>query len=157
LDRVRALLDRLLEAGYLRTTGLDYPVLQLTPQGLLVMKGENPVLLAAGAGTDEAAARDTGSRSLKRTKRARGAPAAASATASAAAGDPRLLESLRDFRKDEAKRRGVPAYVVFHDATLVELSSLRPRSMNELGGISGLGPKKIELYGEKLLSLLKTP
>ncbi|HMC93651.1 MAG TPA: HRDC domain-containing protein, partial [Polyangia bacterium] len=65
-----------------------------------------------------------------------------------------LLARLKALRKTLAAARGVPAYVVFSDATLMRLAEERPRSSQALLGISGIGPKKLELYGDVLLELL---
>src|SRR5450432_2226967 len=62
---------------------------------------------------------------------------------------------LKALRKTLAAVRGVPAYVVFSDATLLRIAEERPRSGQALLGISGIGPKKLELYGDALLDLLR--
>ncbi|MGH9748351.1 MAG: HRDC domain-containing protein, partial [Candidatus Polarisedimenticolia bacterium] len=54
----------------------------------------------------------------------------------------------------EAKRRRVPAYVIFHDTTLAALAAARPRDREGLGAVKGMGPAKIDAYGETLLSIL---
>jgi len=69
--------------------------------------------------------------------------------------DPEVLERLKQWRRREADRRGVPAYVIFHDRTLEALSSLRPRDREALRDIKGIGPQKLEDFGEKLLSILR--
>ena len=51
----------------------------------------------------------------------------------------------------------MPAYVVFHDSTLVEIATRRPRTLADLRGISGIGPAKLERYGEDLLEVLGVP
>jgi ATP-dependent DNA helicase RecQ len=66
-----------------------------------------------------------------------------------------LLDRLKALRKTLAAARGVPAYVVFNDATLTRIAEERPRSGEALLGISGIGPKKLELYGELLLDLVR--
>ena len=60
---------------------------------------------------------------------------------------------LKEWRAAEAKRLGVPAYVVLHDRTLTELSSVRPGSAIELLGIDGIGPAKVERVGAEILGL----
>jgi ATP-dependent DNA helicase RecQ len=69
--------------------------------------------------------------------------------------DPEVLERLKQWRRREATRRGVPAYIIFHDRTLEVLSSMRPRDRETLGGIKGIGPRKLEDFGEDLLSILR--
>jgi ATP-dependent DNA helicase RecQ len=65
-----------------------------------------------------------------------------------------LFESLRAWRAAEAKEQGVPAYVIFHDATLREIATGRPGSLAELGTVSGVGEAKLERYGQRLLDAL---
>ncbi|MCY7380203.1 MAG: ATP-dependent DNA helicase [Gemmatimonadaceae bacterium] len=72
----------------------------------------------------------------------------------ASAGDARLLERLRALRTGIAREEKVPAYVVFADRTLLEMAMRRPRSPYALGEIRGVGPMKIEKYGERFLALL---
>jgi ATP-dependent DNA helicase RecQ len=66
----------------------------------------------------------------------------------------RLFEALRVVRLALAKERGIPSYVVAHDRTLVELASARPTTREGLQGIHGLGPQRIETYGDALLAAL---
>ena len=65
-----------------------------------------------------------------------------------------LFDKLRVLRKEIAKERGVPPYVVFSDATLLEMASTKPRSLDEMLTISGIGPTKLEHYGERFLKLV---
>jgi ATP-dependent DNA helicase RecQ len=66
-----------------------------------------------------------------------------------------LFERLRAWRSEAAKRHGVPAYVIFHDATLKEIADVRPGSLDELSGISGVGVRKLEAYGGEILELVE--
>jgi ATP-dependent DNA helicase RecQ len=66
-----------------------------------------------------------------------------------------LFERLRTLRKSLADERRVPAYVIFNDATLIRIAEERPSSAQALLGISGIGPKKLELYGDALLALVR--
>lgn len=65
-----------------------------------------------------------------------------------------MFEALRAWRGEQAREQGVPAYVIFHDATLREIVSVWPESVAELGGISGVGEKKLVTYGEGVLKTL---
>ena len=69
--------------------------------------------------------------------------------------DSEVLERLKQWRRGEATRRGVPAFVIFHDRTLEALSSRKPRDREALRGIKGIGPQKLEDFGEALLSILR--
>ena len=68
--------------------------------------------------------------------------------------DDSLLERLRSWRRDRSREDGVPAYVVLHDTTLRDLASARPTTLHELGAVKGLGPAKLERYGDDLIGLL---
>jgi ATP-dependent DNA helicase RecQ len=70
--------------------------------------------------------------------------------------DASLAAELRAWRTRRAREDAVPAYVVLHDATLDELAVRRPRSQGELAAVKGLGPTKLERYGDELLALLAT-
>ncbi|MET8785696.1 DNA helicase RecQ [Streptomyces sp. NPDC004096] len=65
-----------------------------------------------------------------------------------------VFEALRSWRAAQAREQGVPAYVIFHDATLREIAAVRPKSVAELGTISGVGEKKLVTYGEGVLAVL---
>ncbi|GAA0280339.1 DNA helicase RecQ [Actinomadura nitritigenes] len=65
-----------------------------------------------------------------------------------------LFERLRAWRAATAKEQGVPAYVIFHDATLREIATARPSSLAELGKVSGVGENKLAKYGEQVLETL---
>jgi ATP-dependent DNA helicase RecQ len=65
-----------------------------------------------------------------------------------------VFERLRTWRGATAKEQGVPAYVIFHDATLREIASRRPASLAELGTVSGVGETKLARYGEQVLQAL---
>jgi ATP-dependent DNA helicase RecQ len=68
--------------------------------------------------------------------------------------DTTLAADLRAWRGRRARADAVPAYVVLHDATIDELATRRPRSQGELASVKGLGPTKLERYGDELLLLL---
>jgi ATP-dependent DNA helicase RecQ len=66
-----------------------------------------------------------------------------------------VFQALREWRKGVAKEHGVPAYTVFHDATLLDVARLLPGSLDGLRGISGIGATKLEKYGEPLLKVVR--
>ncbi len=68
--------------------------------------------------------------------------------------DPEVLALLTDWRTEEARRQGMPPYVIFPDRTLVALAAAQPRSQEALLQVRGVGPAKLEAYGERLLHLL---
>ncbi len=70
------------------------------------------------------------------------------------AGPPEGFEALKAWRLERARRDEVPAYLVFHNATLEEIAGRRPRSLAELAAVPGVGPAKLERYGEDVLAAL---
>jgi len=72
------------------------------------------------------------------------------------AADWELLEQLKALRRQLADERGVPAYVIFSDATLLEMASQRPKTTGQLLQISGVGPTKLERYGRAFLDVLSS-
>jgi ATP-dependent DNA helicase RecQ len=169
-DAIKRMLDVLLEAGLLERRGIEGGrpgafVLALTEAGSLVMKAESRPMLAL-PGPEES------SRGKKKAQPARGrtisgvrpgrTAAIAGARATADGGvvegggdlDEALLADLKSWRTGEARRRGIPAYIVFHDRTLVEIATVRPRNATDLGAVAGLGPAKMAAYADVLLALL---
>lgn len=69
-------------------------------------------------------------------------------------GDP-LFDALRELRRELAQEGQVPPYVIFHDATLREMARFRPSSLVQLGGLSGVGAKKLEAYGDAFLAVIR--
>ena len=78
-------------------------------------------------------------------------------TGPATAVDEGLASRLRSWRLERARQDDVPAFVVLHDTTLLQLAAVQPRTRAELAGIKGVGPAKLERYGDDLLSLLALP
>jgi ATP-dependent DNA helicase RecQ len=70
--------------------------------------------------------------------------------------DTRLFERLKKIRRALADERKVPAYVVFSDATLLEMVNVRPQTLIELAQVSGVGPTKLERYGRHFLKELRS-
>jgi ATP-dependent DNA helicase RecQ len=65
-----------------------------------------------------------------------------------------LFDALRAWRAAESKEQGVPAYVIFHDATLREIATGAPATLAELGTMSGVGENKLAKYGEAILGVV---
>ena len=65
-----------------------------------------------------------------------------------------MLDRLKRWRLDHARAANVPAYVIFNDATLIELAAAAPRSDRELLEVSGVGPVKAQRFGPELLELI---
>jgi ATP-dependent DNA helicase RecQ len=135
----RTVFRQLIAQGLLDVDHASYGSLKLTEASRAVLTGGQAVpMRQVQAGKPKAAAKR---------------PAASAAGLDSSA--ERLWERLRAWRAAIAKEHGVPAYVVFHDATLAELASVRPQSGTALGQISGVGQRKLERYGAALLELLR--
>jgi superfamily II DNA helicase RecQ len=80
-------------------------------------------------------------------------PSLVAPTAVSSVDDP-VFERLRTWRRRRAEDDAVPAFVVFSDQTLRELAAAQPGDAAGLAAVSGIGPTKLERYGEELLSLL---
>jgi ATP-dependent DNA helicase RecQ len=65
-----------------------------------------------------------------------------------------IFEKLRWWRVETARKHNVPAYVIFHDATMREIAKAKPGSLSDLRNIAGVGAKKLETYGEEIVSLI---
>ncbi|MBA2463063.1 MAG: HRDC domain-containing protein, partial [Actinobacteria bacterium] len=74
--------------------------------------------------------------------------------AASATPDEGLFERLRAWRLERARSDEVPAYVVLHDATLRELASVKPASQQDLAGVKGFGPAKIDRYADDVLAVI---
>jgi ATP-dependent DNA helicase RecQ len=148
------LLRGLLTAGWIDLTPTEHPVPLLTRAGAEVMRAQGPVRMALPAEHD---------REKKGRKRATaGAPRAAGAASANKialdALDPATrerFERLRTHRAQVARTRGVPAYVVAFDRTLVEMATRTPRSEAELLEVYGMGPARVDSYGQGFLRVLK--
>jgi ATP-dependent DNA helicase RecQ len=65
-----------------------------------------------------------------------------------------LFDALREARRKLAAENGVPPYVIFHDSTLREIAALKPRNLNELSKVQGIGAVKLDRYGDAMLAAL---
>ena len=70
-------------------------------------------------------------------------------------GEPNLLAHLKAWRLEESQRRGIPAYVVFHDKTLAAIAAAQPLDQRALLRIKGMGPAKFEKYGKTVLEIVR--
>jgi len=133
---------RQLVAAQLLGVEPEHSTLRLTEGSGAVLRGEREVRLRQDGQTTVAARR--------RSRRA-GATRPAPAAADLSEADATLFERLRAWRAAVAKEAGLPAYVVFHDATLRDLATRRPASLEELSRIGGVGAAKLERYGAGVL------
>ncbi|MCZ2828533.1 DNA helicase RecQ [Modestobacter sp. VKM Ac-2986] len=136
----RGVARQLLAQGLLAVQG-EYATLALSEASGPVLRREQTVLMRRDP--------DRPARSSRSGRKDR-ATAAPELPASAAG----AFERLRAWRGATAKEQGVPAYVVFHDATLRQIATEEPATLAALGTVSGVGAAKLERYGESLLAAL---
>jgi ATP-dependent DNA helicase RecQ len=135
-ERLRLLISEMVEAGLMRQTPGEYPVLQLTSLGARAARGQVDLSLSLPA--------------------AAAPPRRASApTDGAPPPRPALLEGLKRWRLERARDDGVPPYVVFHDRTLMEIADRAPDTLQALAEVPGVGPAKLDRYGPRVLELVK--
>jgi ATP-dependent DNA helicase RecQ len=140
----RAVMRQLVAMGHLHADSEAFGALKLTESARGVLKGETEVLLR-----EETAGRNRPSRTKSRRGDLADAPAGHGTAANAD-----LLGALRAWRSELARKRGVPAYVVLHDATIDGIAAARPKTPDELREIPGIGDKKLERYGRDLIALV---
>jgi ATP-dependent DNA helicase RecQ len=144
----RAVLRQLIALGHVRTEG-EYNTLELTGSAREVLRGDVQLLLRQAS---EAPKRSRGSRTT-RAPRAGGRdkpPPLPLDDAGLA-----RFAALKAWRAEVAREHNLPAYVVFHDATLAEMANAQPDSLDALAQISGVGEKKLEAYGREILRVLE--
>jgi ATP-dependent DNA helicase RecQ len=136
----RSVARQLLSQGLIAVEG-EYGTLVLTDGSGEVLAGRRPVVLRR----EPEAARPA---RAEKTAKKRAAPV------DLPAGAVPLFETLRGWRGATAKEQGVPAYVIFHDATLREIALLSPSTLEELGTVNGVGENKLVKYGQQILDTL---
>ncbi|MEU8819424.1 DNA helicase RecQ [Actinoplanes sp. NPDC048796] len=136
----RGVVRKLLAAGHLAVEG-EYGTLVLTDSSADVLRGQAKVAMRR-----EVAPVKT------RAPKQRAAAAAPAADLSPAAAS--VFERLRTWRGATAKEQGMPAYVIFHDATLRAIAALNPATLAELGTVSGVGQSKLAKFGQQVLDTL---
>ncbi|MEV6597705.1 DNA helicase RecQ [Actinoplanes sp. NPDC051346] len=140
----RGVVRQLLAQGLLAVEG-EYGTLTLTDASGAVLRGDHQVMMR---------------REPERTRAPRARRASSAQATPAADLDPAataLFERLRAWRAAAAREAGVPAYVIFHDATLRQIASLRPGSLAELSTVGGVGETKLAKFGQSVLDALASP
>jgi ATP-dependent DNA helicase RecQ len=133
---VRDWIEQLADQEYIVRVG-EYGVLKLTAKGARALRGEETPLL------------------LESQKKKAPLKKTVVEDDSWAGVDRKLFERLRKMRLELARRSNIPAYVVFGDATLRDLARKRPATPEALLGVSGIGLKKLDQYGEKILEIIR--
>jgi len=132
---VRDWIEQLADQGCIERVG-EYGVLKLTEKGRRMLKGHGQPLLLEAA-------------------KKKPAPKSFAAEDSWESVDHELIEELRELRRKLARERRVPAYIIFGDVTLRDMARQHPRTPDALLRVSGIGMKKLEQYGERILEITR--
>ncbi len=135
----RSVIRQLVARNLLDVDVEGFGSLRLTKESYAVLKGEAKLYLRKDK------------REEKRRKKVRAARHTGSFTE---AGDRRLWEALRKRRADIAREQGVPPYVIFHDTTFMEMVVRRPVDLDQMRLITGVGERKLEMYGNEFLRII---
>lgn len=129
-----ALYRQLIAGGFLKVDIQGHGSVQLTDAARPLLKGEQQLTL----------------RKLLKTSKSKLRKSSTYTTAK----NTKLWESLREHRRTLAEAQGVPAYVIFHDSTLAEMTERQPQTLQQLSLVSGVGERKLEAYGESFLDII---
>ncbi len=140
-SELRAVLRQLIAIGAVAVDGGMFNTLRLTDGSRAVLKGDVKVQLRESVATPS-------------PKRSRRTGALAPAAQALGVDDQVRYINLKTWRAEVAREHNLPAYVIFHDATLAEIARRRPQTLEDLQGISGIGAKKLEAYGAEVLRVV---
>ena len=140
--QLRGVLRQLIAMGALNVQGQVFNTLQLTEGSRAVLRGDVKVML-----------RESVSHKPEKRSRKPQAPGLAAANLNQD-GLVRYI-NLKAWRAEVAKEHNLPAYVIFHDATLAHIAAANPQNLADLHGISGIGAKKLEAYGQEVLQVCR--
>ena len=142
--QLRSVLRQLIANGALNINAAAFNTLQLNNASRDVLKGETQVML-----------RETDTSTARASKSKRNTTATKTANASLDAASERRFAALKAWRAEVAREHNLPAYVIFHDATLITIAQLNPQQLSDLDGISGIGAKKLSAYGDEVLRVVR--
>jgi ATP-dependent DNA helicase RecQ len=137
----RAVLRQLIAKNMVYVDAEAFSTLRLLPDARQVLKGEASVILREQAGTDKSS----------RAKKVIKTSAKGIAESALNAGALERLAQLKAWRAEVAREHNLPAFVIFHDATLRAIAERAPQTARDLEGIAGIGVKKLEAYGAEVL------
>ncbi len=144
-QQLRGVLRQLIAINAVHVDAQAYNTLALTEASRAVLKGEVSVQLRLSS-----AAPVSDTKGRRRTGRS----VVAKAPVELDTGAQQRYEALREWRAEVAREHNLPAYVIFHDATLAAIAQRAPRSLDDLQGISGIGARKLEAYGDEVLRVV---
>ncbi len=141
--QLRSVLRQLIATGSLNIDATAFNTLQLNDASRAVLKGDVKVMLREPSPAQPA--------KVKAGKRSSTSKSHAPLDAEAE----RRFAALKAWRFEVAREHNLPAYVIFHDATLIAIAEQNPQALHELADISGMGVKKLEAYGEEVLRVVR--
>ena len=143
--QLRSVLRQLIANGALNINAAAFNTLQLNAASREVLKGETQVML-----------RESEAASARGSKAKRSATSATkTANAALDAAGERRFAALKAWRAEVAREHNLPAYVIFHDATLIAIAQRDPQHLSDLDGISGMGAKKLTAYGDEVVRVVR--
>jgi ATP-dependent DNA helicase RecQ len=140
--QLRGVLRQLIALGAAQVDAQAFNTLKLLAPARPILKGEQPIRLRAASVAERVP------RAQRERRRAAEPPPAAAGLDAAAQ---QRFAALKAWRAETARASDLPAYVIFHDATLSAIAARAPQTLDELHGISGIGAAKLEKYGEQVL------
>jgi ATP-dependent DNA helicase RecQ len=134
----RSLFRQLIALGYLYADVDNYGALKMSPGCKPLLNGEQQLRV----------------RKFEKTRKTK-TPVVGKSAKDLSSADTPLFDALRLHRSQLAKEQGVPPYVILHDKTLAAICEQRPDNTDELSMIPGIGARKLELYGDELISITR--
>lgn len=135
--QVRDIIDYLEFEGYIKLIGNDYPTLALCRKANAVLFDGEKIMMKQAKPKEPTVTKSKKEKSLANINND-------------------LLSELKALRRELAIEKNVPAYIIFSDATLIDMCKKLPSTLQELLDVSGVGKVKLELYGDKFLQILKS-
>jgi ATP-dependent DNA helicase RecQ len=142
--QLRGVLRQLIATGAVAVDGGAFSTLQLTTQSRSVLKGDVAVLLRESSSVA----------AEKKSKRSARLGTMVKAPVQLDSDSLMRYSALKAWRAEVAREHNLPAYVIFHDATLAAIAQRAPQSLDDLQGISGIGAKKLEAYAQEVLRVV---
>ena len=150
----RGVFRQLAATGLLAVDVEGFGGLKLTSESRDVLKGEKTVTFRVEETKKAARRKGVFGRARDDAPAAGGARGTGGAKGSVKPGDQRLWDALREERLKFSREQNVPPYVIFHDATLLDMLKRRPKDLAEFAAVSGVGTHKLERYGKAFLAVL---
>ncbi len=153
-----AMVDALIEKGYIKVVGGEYPVVALSPQGVAALANREAVPLPLIGEALEHPAADDSHRQVSAAatpdRQRKGAAPAPDTDPPLKPEEEKLFEALRSLRTHLAREERLAPFLVLHDRTLRALARLAPRTLEEMEEVAGIGPGKLDRYGRQVISAI---